>query len=137
MSPLGRFIFVSGIIVSVLAGGVGLWVVLNPGGCGCTPRLDRVKSDFANILTAAAMYKEDHRQWPETLEALMNPPETGSGESHCYLDREPLDPWSDELYVYMKKPGEPPILISWGADLVPGGEGIDADITSRDVESRR
>ena len=119
-------------IIGILAGAV----VVSTAGRSDQARVERVKSDFANILTAAAMYKEDHRQWPETLDELMNPPETGAGVSNSYLDREPLDPWSDEYYQFEFDGGQI-ILISYGADLSEGGEGYDADIRSDELSSPR
>ena len=42
------------------------------------------------------------------------------------------DPWKRE-YVYILESGKP-VIISYGRDGVPGGEGPDADISSRDAD---
>jgi general secretion pathway protein G len=49
------------------------------------------------------------------------------------LEQIPRDPWNNE-YVYMNEGGKP-VVISYGADGTSGGEGNDADISSKDLDS--
>jgi hypothetical protein len=46
-----------------------------------------------------------------------------------HLDKLPLDPWG-RPYVY--ESFDPPRIVSYGADGVPGGRFFDADLTSAD-----
>ena len=45
------------------------------------------------------------------------------------LEKMPLDPWG-HTFAYVVESGQP-IVTSYGRDGIPGGEGLDADITSR------
>lgn len=61
-------------------------------------------------------------------------PDTGTG-LQVLVDQQILetvkDPWGNP-YVY-KVEGGKPVIISYGKDGVPGGEGTDADISSKDL----
>ena len=46
------------------------------------------------------------------------------------LEKLPTDPWDHE-FVYLNEGGKP-VIISYGRDGTPGGEGEDADISSKD-----
>jgi len=63
-----------------------------------------------------------------------NYPDTGSGLK-ALVDMQILentkDPWGRD-YVYMNEGGKP-VIISYGRDGQPGGDGPDADISSKDV----
>src|SRR5712692_2060884 len=63
-----------------------------------------------------------------------NYPDTGSGLK-ALVDMQILentkDPWGHD-YVYMNEGGKP-VIISYGRDGQPGGDGPDADISSKDV----
>ena len=43
------------------------------------------------------------------------------------------DPWG-HAYVYLNEGGKP-FLLSYGADGAPGGDGVDADVSSRDLRA--
>ncbi len=72
------------------------------------------------------------------LDALLNKPEGGGRECKRYsptgyIDggRVPQDPWDAE-YIY-ESDGKAYTIISLGADNAEGGEGFDADISSKDL----
>ena len=46
-----------------------------------------------------------------------------------YLTTEPLDPWTGEYYYY-ELGDRGPLLISWGADGLEGGDEFNSDIYS-------
>jgi len=53
-----------------------------------------------------------------------------------YLDRSklPLDPWQHEyIYLIPGSKGESYEIICYGRDGEPGGEGVDADISTSDL----
>jgi len=82
------------------------------------------------VETALATYRMNHRRYPtsdEGLQALVNPP----GRDRGYLDSVPRDSWDNE-YQY-RSPGlnGDYDLYSLGRDGQEGGEGLDADISSR------
>ena len=43
----------------------------------------------------------------------------------------PVDPWNRE-YLYTLEAGKP-VVVSYGEDGLPGGEGVDADLSSKNV----
>ena len=51
-------------------------------------------------------------------------------DTSAYENREVLDPWSNP-YQYRRLTSREYALLSWGMDGAPGGEGGDADISSR------
>jgi len=65
-------------------------------------------------------------------------PDTGTG-LQVLVDQQILesvkDPWGNP-YVY-KLEGGNPVIISYGKDGAPGGEGNDADISSKDLVTTR
>lgn len=117
-------------IIGILAGAV----VVGTSGRDDQARVQRVKSDFAQIKTAAALFKADHRRWPDSLDELMSPPDGPNG-TQPYLESEPLDPWSDQYYEFEIDSGQI-ILMSFGADQAQGGEGVEADIRSDELSGR-
>lgn len=92
--------------------------------------------------TALKLYKLDVGTYPTTeqgLEALVAKPETGNSNEWReggYLEKGqvPRDPWKNE-FVYLS-PGvhNDFDIVSYGADGAPGGEGVNADIKSWDIE---
>lgn len=82
---------------------------------------------FEDSLNSYMMY---NHKFPETLEDLTSGEGAPGGEP--YMERIPLDPWDNE-YHYEVQPGGKPLILSYGADGEPGGEGKDADISSEDL----
>ncbi len=95
-------------------------------------RVTRAHHDLRAIGSALGMYRLDHFAYPTTdqgLQALVDPPATAAGgKRDAYLERLPEDPWGNP-YQYLS-PGEHGDfdLYSLGADGIPGGEGVNADI---------
>ncbi len=100
-----------------------------------TARLVKAKQDLRTLESALNLYRLDNYRYPSTeqgLEALVNKPagepEARNWQPGGYIDRLPLDPWQ-RPYLYLS-PGEngDTDIYTLGANGVPGGEGIDADI---------
>jgi general secretion pathway protein G len=72
-------------------------------------------------------YWLNNNKYPDSLDALTQSEGAPGGEP--YMRSIPLDPWQNE-YHYEVVPGGEPLILSYGADGQPGGEGKDADITS-------
>lgn len=100
-----------------------------------TARLVKARQDLRTLESALNLYRLDNYSYPTTeqgLEALIRKP-TGEPEARNwaaggYVDRLPVDPWQ-RPYLYLS-PGEHGAIdiYTLGADGVPGGEGINADI---------
>ena len=97
------------------------------------------KGPIALFESAVDTYRLDVGRYPTTeqgLAALREKPAGVDKWDGPYLRKElPLDPWGNP-YVY-ESPSEHGdfAIISYGADGVPGGEGMDMDIVSwKDIE---
>jgi general secretion pathway protein G len=107
-------------ILGLIAAAVGVAVI---------PKLDEAKQDtarldIASIQNALKLYYTKKGKYPDTATGLRSLVETNN------LEKIPTDPWGNE-YVYMNEGGKP-VIVSYGADGVSGGEGPDSDISSRD-----
>ena len=95
-------------------------------------RSDRIRSDaetlvlqdFRNASFASRFFREKEGRWPSGWEELL---------SADLLDRIPEDPWTQEQYQWIQARNAPPIFLSWGADRLPGGEGLNADVIGREL----
>ncbi|WP_426752249.1 type II secretion system major pseudopilin GspG [Myxococcus sp. Y35] len=109
-------------ILGLIAAAVGVSVMSN---------LEEAKQktaalDIKTLETGLKLHYMKTGSFPDThagLEALL--------EARS-VERLPKDPWNRD-YVYLNEGGSP-VILSYGADGAPGGEGSDADITSQ-VES--
>jgi general secretion pathway protein G len=105
-------------------------------------RVIAAKSDVRAIISALKLYKLDSGVYPSTeqgLQALVKKPEIGdiprNWKSSGYLDRMPRDPWKND-YQYLNPGLHGDIdVFSFGADGQPGGEGVNADIGSWNLDS--
>ncbi len=105
-------------------------------------RVVAAKSDIRAIDAALKLYRLDNSVYPSTeqgLQALVTKPQTGdippNWKSSGYLDRLPKDPWGHE-YQYLNPGLHGEIdVFSYGRDGQPGGEGVDADIGSWNLDS--
>jgi general secretion pathway protein G len=113
-------------------------------------RIAKVKTDIKTFETALKMYRMDNGVYPTTdqgLIALIEKPEINPEPKNWrtggYLDTEklPKDPWNND-YIY-RSPGEMRTdtmeerdyeIICLGADGTEGGEGINADIKSYEIQ---
>jgi general secretion pathway protein G len=106
-------------------------------------RVAEAKVQIKNFETALKLFKMDNGFYPDTqqsLESLAEIPATGripkNYRSGGYLEQKkiPPDPWgSPYLYISPGMHGDFDIM-SYGADEKEGGEGIDADIKSWDLQ---
>ena len=104
-------------------------------------RVTKTKQDLRALQIALNLYRLDNYRYPTTdqgLEALVEkpaiepiPPAYRQGG---YLDRMPKDAWG-RPYRYLS-PGlnDEVEISSLGADGKPGGEGVNADIQSWDLD---
>jgi general secretion pathway protein G len=106
-------------------------------------KVTNARIQIENFSTALKIYKLDNGSFPTTeqgLEALVSPPQGGNTPTKWreggYLEKStvPKDPWGLP-YVYLS-PGVHSSfdITSYGADKTPGGEGINKDINSWEVD---
>lgn len=106
-------------------------------------RVTEAKVQIKNLETGLKLYKLDNGVYPTTeqgLEALVTKPATGviprKWREGGYLEKRsvPADPWGNPyLYVSPGLNGDTDI-ISYGADGVRGGEGLNKDLESWNLE---
>jgi len=126
-------------ILGVLAGTVTVAVVRHLDNA----KVERAKIDIKNIEAALKTYYLNMGDYPnasEGLEALITAPASLTGTSkwkgpYLEMTTKPKDPWGND-YLYMN-PGEGGRnfdIISYGKDGGAGGDGLNADITSYNIE---
>jgi general secretion pathway protein G len=111
---------------------------LTPESTSC-PRGDpaaRVRQDLWAFECAMDAYAREHAgRFPTVLNDLVRPDDLG----RRFLEsaRVPRDPWG-EPYVFVPAPvGSRPHVMTLGRDREAGGEGIEADVDSRDLFADR
>lgn len=91
-------------------------------------RRDRAALDIQNIQSALKLYYTKKGNYPDTgagLKALVDAQ---------YLEKVE-DPWGND-YTYLREGRGEPTIISYGRDGQQGGEGPDADISSKDLGAK-
>ncbi len=107
-------------------------------------RVVKAKNDIKAMETALKMYKMDNGMYPTTMQGIKAliekptiPPIPRNYKPGGYLDthKVPNDPWGNP-YIY-RSPGDnnrPYEIICLGADGKEGGEGVNADIKSWELQ---
>jgi hypothetical protein len=85
---------------------------------------DRARLDIAALMQAVERYHDKRDSYPEQLAMLLD-----AG----VIEKAPMDPWG-QPFIYAVIAGQP-VITSYGKDGTPGGEGNDADISSKDSSS--
>jgi len=106
-------------------------------------RVTEAKVQIKNFETALKLYKLDNGVYPSTeqgLDALVKKPATGviprNWRSGGYLEKKsiPADPWGNPFLYVSPGVAADVDIISYGADGVRGGEGINKDLESWNIE---
>ncbi|ATB27369.1 type II secretion system major pseudopilin GspG [Melittangium boletus] len=111
-----------------------LGLIMAAVGVSVIPKLEEAKQDTARmdiktIQNAMKLYYTKKGKYPDTGTGLKALVDTNN------LEKIPVDPWGNE-YIYMNEGGKP-VISSYGADGTQGGEGPDADISSRDATAQK
>ena len=104
-------------------------------------RVTKARNDLRLYESALDLYRMDNFHYPTTeqgLEALVkkpNDPNLKNWRPDGYVKQLVKDPWGhDYVYVAPGTGGTPYDLLSLGADGQPGGQGLDADLSLRDLK---
>jgi general secretion pathway protein G len=100
-----------------------------------TGRITAARAQIHNFMTALASYKLDTGTFPTSeqgLNALRIKPPDSNQWAGPYMPQEiPKDPWGhDYVYRYPGEHGDEPDIVCYGGDGQPGGDGLNADISS-------
>lgn len=129
------FTLIEIMVVIIILGVLAALVVPNIMGQPDQARAKAAKVDIARVMQTLDLYRLDNLSYPSTeqgLGALVSQP---SGEPAArnwkqYLKAAPQDPWG-RPYQYLNPGVNGEIdVFSYGADGQSGGEGVDADIGS-------
>ncbi|MCK9387724.1 MAG: type II secretion system major pseudopilin GspG [Sulfuritalea sp.] len=131
------FTLIEILVVIVIIGILGTLVIPKLMSRPDEARLVAAKHDIQTILQALKIYRLDNGRYPTTeqgLQALVKKPTTSpepkNWKEEGYLEKPPRDPWGTP-YQYLQPGAHGEVdVFSFGADGIPGGEGVDADIGS-------
>ncbi|HEY0092876.1 MAG TPA: type II secretion system protein GspG [Archangium sp.] len=109
-----------------------LGLIMAAVGVAVIPMLDeakqkRARMDLGAIHNGLKVYYAKKGRFPDTASGLQALVEAQT------LEHLPKDPWGN-AYVYRNEGGKP-LVTTYGGDGASGGEGVDADISSRDLEA--
>lgn len=124
-------------VVIVILGLLATIVVPNVMSRLRTAQATAAKVDLGAISQAVELYAiENGGRYPESLEVLILEDENGKSYLKGY-ETVPEDPWGHE-YQYDPGSGRSDFeVFTLGADGQRGGEGDDADLSSKDLKKRR
>jgi general secretion pathway protein G len=134
------FTLIEIMVVVVIMGIMAALIVPKVMGRSDDARVIAAKQDVATLMQALKLYKLDNQVYPTTeqsLLALIAKPTSGPAadgwKTGGYLDKLPKDPWGNP-YQFLSPGIKGDIdVFSLGADRLPGGVGIKADIGSWDL----
>ena len=134
------FTLIEIMVVIVILGILAAIVAPNVLGNVDKAQSQKVRSDIRGIDSALQFYKLDHFNYPTTeqgIEALVTKPADPNIKNFPpggSLKSVPKDPWG-KPYLYLSPGSNSEVdIYTLGRDARPGGEGIDADVGSWDLE---
>ena len=125
----GAFTLIEVMIVVAILGILATVVTLKVGQYLSKARIKTAKVQMQEIMKALDLFKMDNKQYPESLEELLEKTEE---HPEGLLGSIPLDPWGNE-YEYMSGTEHGYDLVCYGRDGQEGGEGEDADVKSWEI----
>ncbi len=122
-------------IVLVIIGIVAALVVPNVIGRPDEARVAVANADLRTISASLEMYRLDNRTYPTAAQGLaalsqmpVDAPVPPNWVAGGYLPQVPTDPWGNAYVYTIDGAAGGYVLLSYGADGQPGGDGVDADV---------
>lgn len=124
------FTLIELMVVVAILGVLGLIVAQNLFPEVAKSTVTVAKTNIEILKNAVTRFRMDnHLKLPGSLEELLQPNENNLGNAYLEKEEDLLDPWGNP-YVYSTM-GSNFEIISLGADGMEGGEGENADISSK------
>lgn len=127
------FSLVELMIVIAIMGVLATAVTINVRGYMLSAKQNAARTDIAVIVGALETYRSAYSRYPSTEQGLEVLTQPSSKFPEPLLKKLPPDPW-DQAYQYIASGRREFEVFSFGADMAEGGTGIDADISSNDVD---
>jgi len=130
------FSLVELMIVIIIMGLLAGMVTINVRGYMLRARASVACGEISNIVKALETFQPAYGRYPtneEGLEILTKPTDKFP---EPLLDGKLTDPWGNPYQYLSPGTGVPFEVISYGADGREGGEGADADISSKDLKEK-
>ena len=111
------------------------WAEPNAADPAQDPELSRavIQMQLSMVVGALELYAVQNEHFPATLQELVELDAAGQS----FLQELPIDPWGRPyFYAPPSSPEGSYKLLTYGADGVPGGEGMNADIDSESLRNR-
>lgn len=125
------FTLIELMVVVAILGVLGLIVAQNLFPEVAKSTVTVAKTNIEILKSAVTRYRMDnHLKLPGSLEELLQPNENNLGDPYLEKEEDLLDPWGNP-YVYQIIGGRNFEIKSLGADGMEGGEGENADISSK------
>jgi len=121
-------------IVLVILGGIATILVTSVMGRLGSAKVKQARIQIGEYTKALDMYYTDCQNYPTTeegLQALVKAPSSCSNWINPYVKKVNKDPWGNDL-IYESSGGDYE-LKSLGKDRREGGDGENADISSKDI----
>ena len=131
------FTLIEIMVVVVILGVLAALIVPKVMGRPDEARVTAARQDISSLMQALKLYRLDNQRYPSTEQGLAALVERPAGEPQPknwkpggYLERLPNDPWGNP-YQFLNPGVHGEIdVFSLGADGLPGGEGVDAEVGS-------
>lgn len=131
-SRRGGFTLIEVLLVLAILGVIAAMVVPNLLGTQTQAYIKTTRTSIDSLESAAQGYAVNHDgEWPQSLQQLLEPENTGTQVIPPTLDKIPTDAWGTPLQ-YEYTPGNPrPLITSYGPNKQQGGGD---DITNMDEQ---
>ena len=96
-------------------------------------QISAAKSDMLSMDDEITNYRLNNGELPDSLERLVE--KDAKGVQYLNADVVPKDPWGNEYVLDSDEDGDP-VIWCLGADGTQGGEGEDADFSTRMIRNR-
>ncbi len=127
------FSLVELIVVMVILGMLAGLVAVRTRGYLVNSRKNAVKAEIATVLKALETFRVDQARYPSEDEGLEILTQATDTFPEGFLTKVPVDPWGNPYLYFVSEDGVE--VISLGSDGREGGEGEEADFSSRMLEA--